>query len=101
MGKTTFKWGNYTKPTPRNLKMFMEFWKGAIVLITANSIDNEWPEWLSISILFGGYAVDRMAKFFAQAEEDEAKSKVTVEFPAAMGDHVTVTETTETKDESV
>lgn len=73
----------------------MEFWKGAIVLITGNSIVEGWPTWASLSILFGGYIVDRMAKFFAQAEEDEAKSSVTVEFPAKMKDEVTITEKTE------
>lgn len=95
MPKTTFSWRNYTKPTPRNLKKFMEFWRGGIVLITANSIDKEWPEWLSISILFFGYVVDQLSEFFGQVEEDEAKSTVTVEFPAKMKDEVTVIEKTD------
>lgn len=95
MTKTTFKWSNYTKPTPRNLKMFMEFWKGLIVVIASISVDKSWPEWTSISIIIGGYIIDRMVKFFAEAEEDEAKSSVTVEFPAKMKDEVTITEKTE------
>jgi hypothetical protein len=72
--------------------MFMEFWKGAVVLITANSIDQGAPKWVSITILFIGYGLDRLVKFFAYVEETEAKANVTVSFPAEMADKVTVTE---------
>jgi hypothetical protein len=88
----TFKWSNYTKPTPANLKRFMEFWKGLVVLFTGNAIYNEADKWVSISILVLGYLIDRAIKFFAYVEEAEAKSSVTVEFPTEMKDQVTVTE---------
>lgn len=72
--------------------MFMEFWKGAIVVVTGTTIYQDAPDWISITILLLGYAVDRVAKFFAYVEEEESKRSITVEFPARMADEVTITE---------
>lgn len=70
----------------------MEFWKGAIVVVTGTTIYQDAPDWISITILLLGYAVDRVAKFFAYVEEEESKRSITVEFPARMADEVTITE---------
>lgn len=88
--EVTFSWRNYTRPTPHNLKLFMEFWKGLIVLITSASIFQNANEYVSVGILIFGYLVDRLAKFFANVEANEAKKQVVVEMP--VDTDVTITE---------
>lgn len=96
----TFQWRNYTKPTPHNLKMFMEFWKGLIVVISSLTIFENANQWVSITIIVIGYALDRLAKFFAHVEEEQAKESVTIEYPADVSDQVTITkDKVETKPE--
>jgi predicted membrane-bound mannosyltransferase len=95
----TFSWRNYTKPTPRNLKLFMEFWKGLTVVITGASIFQHADEWVSISILVFGYVVDRLAKFFANVEAEEAKKQIVVEVPIETD--VKIAEQTVSKNEEI
>lgn len=96
----TFSWKNYAKPTPKNLKLFMEFWHGLITFITVNNFIQGTNGWTGATVAVAGYAIGRLAKFFANVESEEAKANVTVTFPADMSDKVTVTETSEkvTKD---
>lgn len=95
----TFKWSNYTKPTPKNLKLLMEFWKGLIVTLIVMSEANEFPSWVVITLPLLGYAVDKASIFFASVEEEHAKTTVQVEFPTAISDQVTVTQTDEKPNE--
>lgn len=94
--ETSFKWSNYTKPTPANLKMFMEFWKGLTVFITGLAVFQHANEYVSVGILVFGYLVDRLAKFFAYVEEHE--TQVTINIPGQVKDQISV-ETKEVKPE--
>lgn len=94
--ETSFKWSNYTKPTPANLKMLMEFWKGLTVFITGLTIFEDADKWVSVGILVFGYIVDRLAKFFAYVEEHE--TQVTITIPGEVKDQINV-ETKEVKTE--
>ena len=72
--EVTFKWGNYTKPTPANLERIIGGLKDILAGIAGITIVGEHYTaslWLTISIIVLGQAV----KFFASIADEEEKNE--------------------------
>jgi len=95
---TSFKWGNYLKPTPANLQYLALGLKSILVTIAGATFFSG-NEKVGFYILLFGAILDELSKFFAHVNEEAMKS-VTVTFPDKLSDQVKVTEKTEVNPES-
>lgn len=93
MNDTTFKWGNYLKPSPANLQYLSTAIKGILAVLAGTALASDHP-YMATYILIGGAVLDELSKFFAKVNDDAMKT-VTVKFPEKLADQVEVTETVE------
>lgn len=85
--QVTFRWGNYTKPTPKNVERLAGALRDTLAGIVALSVYSEFNQWVSIAISIGIIVVGQIAKFAAAVAQDQESA--TAEFPS--GDTVTLT----------
>lgn len=80
MDELKFKWSNYFKPTPKNLRYFTSSIK-SIVLGLAGGSYLAGNSDLSLAIGFVGLVLDELLKFFGNVEAEESKRVISVAVP--------------------
>lgn len=71
----SFKWGNYTRPTPANLERFAGAIRDILAGAAGMSVANSFPDWLSAALAFSVIVVGQGVKFFASIREQEKDDK--------------------------
>lgn len=87
--EVTFKWSNYTRPTPKNLERMAGAVRDILAGIAAMSIANEFSKWVSMSIAIAIIIVGQVVKFAASVADEEKQESAVAEFPS--GEEITIT----------
>lgn len=85
----TFKWSNYTRPTPKNLERIAGAVRDILAGIAAMSIANEFSKWVSMGLAIAIIIVGQVVKFAASVADEEKQESAVAEFPS--GETVTIT----------
>lgn len=93
VGKTTFKWSNYTRPTPINLLRWAQSIQGILAGISATTSFMELNKWIPIGTAVAIIIVNQAVQFFGNVVHD--MESATAQFPS--GEEVIITK--EVKDE--
>lgn len=88
MPRTTFKWSNYTKPTPRNLLGFVSSIRRIMGGLSATTVIMEANPAVPATLIITMMVVDEVKNFFAMVNDDVTETAV-AEMPS--GKEVTVT----------
>lgn len=90
----SFKWSNYTRPTPANLQALAGVMREFVTLIAGFGMIMELNKWLPIGILTLGWLLDKLKNFFAHVAQDGEVDTVSVTFPTDIADQVEVKQET-------
>jgi len=96
VGKTTFQWSNYYRPTPNNLLRWSQAVQGILAGASATTSFIELNKWIPIATSIGILIVNQAVQFFGNVVHD--MESATAQFPS--GEEVIVTheiKTDETK----
>lgn len=80
MDEIKFRWSNYFKPTPKNLRYFTGSIKTIVVGLAGGAYLADKPE-LSLKIGLIGLVLDELLKFFGNVEAEEDKRIISVQVP--------------------
>lgn len=84
----TFKWSNYTKPTPTNLLFLVEGIKGILGTVAVVEFFRSDAQ-IAFWILFFGAVLDFVAKFLARAAKGE-QQVTTFSIPSELAEQVEI-----------
>jgi hypothetical protein len=73
--EVSFRWSNYTRPTPANLERLAGAIRDTLAGITAVSVYNNLPEWACASIALSIIVVGQAVKFFASIAQEEKNNQ--------------------------
>jgi hypothetical protein len=99
MKNISFKWSNYTKPTPYNLQVLAGVMREFVTLIAGFGMIMELNKWLPIGVLTLGWILDKLKNFFAHVAHEGDIETVSVSYPAEMSDSIEVKQEDKTNGE--
>lgn len=94
----SFSWRNYTKPTPRNLEALAASLRRLVAIVAGTSLILEANEWVTLSILLLGAALDELKNFFSTVNKDYQKV-VSINIPPSAEQDVEITNNENKEDE--
>jgi len=87
--EVTFRWSNYTRPTPKNLLGLAAFLRRFVALVAGTTILMEMSSWVPLSVIGAGWLLDEAKNFFAHVVDDTKQESATAQFDS--GEEVTIT----------